>query len=188
MTTGLFSYSGELIASCPTPEALVPHLVGCTWLLIQYSCSYPPYLEAVTIICNQRTCHAAVTTDPLNMERRKNVYYLSALPLHWLLMPATGLCDSKVNAEMHYFSFLSPWINYIQMRMLISFGYVRVFVFMSLIRLIKILLWGLFDIERDFFYVFIEEWVYYLHLLSYCCSATTVYIVTIHKLSLCLTN
>jgi hypothetical protein len=36
-------------------------------MLIQYICSYPPYLEAVSSICNPRTRLAMVTVDPLNM-------------------------------------------------------------------------------------------------------------------------
>jgi hypothetical protein len=34
-----------------------PPLVGHSWLLIQYICSYPPYPQAVSYICNLRTCH-----------------------------------------------------------------------------------------------------------------------------------
>jgi hypothetical protein len=40
----------------------------CPWLLIQYICRYPPYLEAATSIRNPRTRHAVVTRDPRNMD------------------------------------------------------------------------------------------------------------------------
>jgi hypothetical protein len=49
------------------PQARGLSLVGCPRLLIQYICSYLPYLEAVSIH-NFRTYHAEVTRDPLNME------------------------------------------------------------------------------------------------------------------------
>jgi hypothetical protein len=38
-------------------QSVGPPLVGCSWLLIQYICSYPPYPQAVSYICNLRTCH-----------------------------------------------------------------------------------------------------------------------------------
>jgi hypothetical protein len=40
----------------------------CLQLLLQYIRSYPPYLEAVSSIRNQRTCYAVVTWDPLNID------------------------------------------------------------------------------------------------------------------------
>jgi hypothetical protein len=51
----------------PNPEAEGPHLVSCLRLPIQYIRSYPPYLEAISFICNLRTHHAVVTRDPPNM-------------------------------------------------------------------------------------------------------------------------
>jgi hypothetical protein len=48
------------------PQAGGLPLVGCLRLLIQYIHSYPPYLEAVSSICNLRTRHAMVT-DLLNV-------------------------------------------------------------------------------------------------------------------------
>jgi hypothetical protein len=41
-------------------------VVGSLQLLIQYICSYPPYLESVSSIRNLRTSHAVVTREPLN--------------------------------------------------------------------------------------------------------------------------
>jgi hypothetical protein len=37
--------------------------------LIQNICSYPPYLEAFSYICNLKTFHAVVTRDLLNMQQ-----------------------------------------------------------------------------------------------------------------------
>jgi hypothetical protein len=58
----------------PNPHAGGPPVVGCPRLLIQYICSYPPYLEAVPSIRNLRTRHAVVTRDPLNMGETMNAY------------------------------------------------------------------------------------------------------------------
>jgi hypothetical protein len=52
------------------PQAGRPPLVGCPWMLIQCIHSYPPQLETVFSISNQRTCHAVVTRDAPNMVRR----------------------------------------------------------------------------------------------------------------------
>jgi hypothetical protein len=49
------------------PQAGGPPIVGCPWLLMQYIRSYPPYLEAVSSICNLRTRHSVVSRDPPNM-------------------------------------------------------------------------------------------------------------------------
>jgi hypothetical protein len=54
----------------PNPQAGGPPLVGCPLLLIQYICSYPPYMEAVSSIRNLSTRHAVVTRDPPNMEQQ----------------------------------------------------------------------------------------------------------------------
>jgi hypothetical protein len=51
----------------PNPQAGGLPLVGFPRLLIQYICSYPPYLEAVSSIRNLRTRNAVVTRDPPNM-------------------------------------------------------------------------------------------------------------------------
>jgi hypothetical protein len=48
----------------PNPQAGGPPPVGCPRQLIQYIRCYPPYLEAVSSICNLRTRHAVVTGDP----------------------------------------------------------------------------------------------------------------------------
>jgi hypothetical protein len=52
------------------PQARGPPLVGFPRLLIQYIRSYPPYLEAVSFICNLKTRYAMVTRDPPNMGYR----------------------------------------------------------------------------------------------------------------------
>jgi hypothetical protein len=49
------------------PQVGGPPLVDCPRLLIQYICSYPPYLERVSSIRNLRTRHDVVRTDPPNM-------------------------------------------------------------------------------------------------------------------------
>jgi hypothetical protein len=54
-----------VVSPSPNPQAGGPPLVGCPRLLIQYICSFPPYLEAFSSICNLRTRHAVVTRDPL---------------------------------------------------------------------------------------------------------------------------
>jgi hypothetical protein len=53
------------------PQTGEPSPVGCSLLLIQYICSYPPYLEAVSSIGKLRTRHAVVTGDPLNKALKK---------------------------------------------------------------------------------------------------------------------
>jgi hypothetical protein len=50
------------------PQAGRQPLVGYPLVLIQYICSYPPYLEDVTSISSLRTCHAMVSRDTPNME------------------------------------------------------------------------------------------------------------------------
>jgi hypothetical protein len=54
-------------AVSPMLQAGGPPPAGCSQLLIQYICTYPPYLEAVSSIRNLRMCHTVVTRDPLNM-------------------------------------------------------------------------------------------------------------------------
>jgi hypothetical protein len=49
------------------PQTGGPFLVGCPQLLIQYICSYPPYVEAIPYIHNLMH-HAMVTRGPFNME------------------------------------------------------------------------------------------------------------------------
>jgi hypothetical protein len=56
-----------VVVPTPNPQAGGPPLVGCLRLLIQYICSYPPYLEVVSSIRNQRMYHAMVTGHPPNM-------------------------------------------------------------------------------------------------------------------------
>jgi len=62
------SFYGELLVPGPTPQSGGPPLIGCPRLLIQCIRSYPPYLEAVSYIRNQRTRHAVGTWDTHNME------------------------------------------------------------------------------------------------------------------------
>jgi hypothetical protein len=47
-------YGEELLALRPTPPTGGPLPVGCSRLLIQYVCSYPPYLEAVLLSATRR--------------------------------------------------------------------------------------------------------------------------------------
>jgi hypothetical protein len=60
----LIFYGEELLAPRPAPKLEDHPLVCFPQQLIQYIRSYPPYLEAVSSICNLRTCHAMVTRDP----------------------------------------------------------------------------------------------------------------------------
>jgi hypothetical protein len=53
-------YDEELLAEGSTPHAGGATIVGCPLLLIQYICSYPPYLQAVASIPSLRTPHAMV--------------------------------------------------------------------------------------------------------------------------------
>jgi hypothetical protein len=50
-----------VVCPCPTPK-----LEGHPYRL-SYVCSYPPYLEAISPICNLRISHAMLTGEPLNM-------------------------------------------------------------------------------------------------------------------------
>jgi len=54
----LVFYGEELL---PNIQAGGLPLIGCLLLLIQYICSYPPYLEAISSIHNLRMWHAIVT-------------------------------------------------------------------------------------------------------------------------------
>jgi len=56
-------YGEELLAPCPTPKLLV----GCPRLLIQYTHSYPPYLETVLPQPEDTPCHC--DRDPLIMDQ-----------------------------------------------------------------------------------------------------------------------
>jgi hypothetical protein len=56
----LVSYSGEMLASCPTPSWESP-LISHLRLLIEYIHNYPPYLEAISYICNLRIYNTVVT-------------------------------------------------------------------------------------------------------------------------------
>jgi hypothetical protein len=52
-----------VVSPTPNPQAGGQPLVGCPRLLIQYIRSYPPYLEAISSICNLKTRHAVVTRE-----------------------------------------------------------------------------------------------------------------------------
>jgi hypothetical protein len=43
-------------------------LISCPLLLIQYFCSYPPHMDAISSIHNLRAHHAVLVRDTLNME------------------------------------------------------------------------------------------------------------------------
>jgi hypothetical protein len=51
----------------PKHQGVVPPLLGCPRLLIQYFRSYLPYLEAVSPTRNLRTHHAVVKMDQPNI-------------------------------------------------------------------------------------------------------------------------
>jgi len=59
----LFFYGDELLGLYPNYQGGLP-LIGCSQLLIQYICSYPPYMEAISSIHNPRKHHAVVTGTP----------------------------------------------------------------------------------------------------------------------------
>jgi hypothetical protein len=49
----------RVVGHLPCPQDGKLHLVSCLQLLIQCTCSYPPYLEAISI-CSPGTHHAVV--------------------------------------------------------------------------------------------------------------------------------
>jgi hypothetical protein len=59
-----FFYNEELFASCKTSK-LGDHLSVTTTL---YICSYLPYLEDMSTICDLRKYHDVVTRNPVNMD------------------------------------------------------------------------------------------------------------------------
>jgi hypothetical protein len=56
-----------VVSPPPNPLARGPPSVGSPRLLVRYIRSYPPYLEAVSSICNLRTRHAVMTRVPLKV-------------------------------------------------------------------------------------------------------------------------
>jgi len=50
-----------MVSPSPNSQAGGPLLVRCPHVLIQYICSYPPHLEAVSYVHNLRTCLVIVT-------------------------------------------------------------------------------------------------------------------------------
>jgi hypothetical protein len=52
-----------VVSSKPNTQARGPPPVGYLGLLIQYICSYPPYVEAVSSIRNLSMRHAVVSGD-----------------------------------------------------------------------------------------------------------------------------
>jgi hypothetical protein len=54
------------VTPTPNPKAGGSPFVGCPQLLIQYIHSYPPYLEAVSLVCNLRMGRAVMTRDLFN--------------------------------------------------------------------------------------------------------------------------
>jgi hypothetical protein len=56
-----------IVSLPPYLQAGGPASVSCLRLLVQYIRRYPPYLEAISCICNLRMYHAMVTADPLNV-------------------------------------------------------------------------------------------------------------------------
>jgi hypothetical protein len=70
VTIKFFLWWGD-VSPMPNPQAGGPSLVGCPRLLIQYICSYPPYLEAIR---NLRTRHAVVTRDPPDIDNKPSSY------------------------------------------------------------------------------------------------------------------
>jgi hypothetical protein len=70
----LIFYGEELLAPRPTPQTAGQPLVGCTRLLIQYICSYPPKPEDVSSIRNLRTRLVVVTKDPAQ-NQQENIHF-----------------------------------------------------------------------------------------------------------------
>jgi hypothetical protein len=66
-----------------TARSCYPYIEPPSWRTIRYqlyaaACSLcsQPYLEAISSICNLRTCHAVVTRDPLNMDWKSTLIKL----------------------------------------------------------------------------------------------------------------
>jgi hypothetical protein len=55
-----------ILSPSSNPQAGRPPFVCCPWLVIQYVCSYPPYLEAVSSIRNMRRRHAVMTATHIS--------------------------------------------------------------------------------------------------------------------------
>jgi hypothetical protein len=71
----LIFYGEELLAPISTPKLEGPPLVCCPQLLVQYIHSYPPYLEAVSSICNLRRTHIK-----MNYELPRNTVIKGSAP------------------------------------------------------------------------------------------------------------
>jgi hypothetical protein len=66
-------YCKELVVSTSTlchPQSGRELLSGCHQLFIQYICSCPPYLDAISSMHNMMMHHMAVTKSPLNMDHK----------------------------------------------------------------------------------------------------------------------
>jgi hypothetical protein len=82
-----------VVSPTPSLQAEGPPLVGYPRLLIQYICSYLPYLEAVSSIRNLRTRHAAVMRDSPNTDQ-----YVQTVPVR--IQYSISLC--AIVGYIHY--------------------------------------------------------------------------------------
>jgi hypothetical protein len=84
----------------PTLQSTEPHPFGCPRLLIKYNGSYPPCLEAVSSMCNLRTRHAVVTSDPLNM----------AFTFHGVNIGVRNEINNNMGIIEHFNRLVQKWI------------------------------------------------------------------------------
>jgi hypothetical protein len=99
----LFYISGTLftmgiVIPRPNLQPTEPPPVCCPRLPNQHNGSYPPYLEAVSSICNLRARHALVTWDTLNM----------AFTVHGVNIPVRNEINAKVGMIEYSSSYCYP--------------------------------------------------------------------------------
>jgi hypothetical protein len=67
-----FFYHEGLLTPRPTPR--LP-LMSCLWLFIQYICSHPPYLKAISAFLKQRMCNVVASSSPPNVVCTDPLYF-----------------------------------------------------------------------------------------------------------------
>jgi len=78
--------------SLPNHEAGGPPLVSSLQQLIQYSCTYPPYLEAVSsIIRDSRMCHTMMTGTHITWDKLQELLSLHHIRILLIKQLKSGL-------------------------------------------------------------------------------------------------
>jgi hypothetical protein len=123
----------------PNPQAGGPPLGGCPRLVVQHICTYAPYLEAKSSICNLRTCHTVVTRGPLNMVHNFNTHLYTNCSFQENWCTCSGfLCNLSKTGILKYpeinisYTKLNLTINLICMKLLdFQVNFIMMFVFRS---------------------------------------------------------